>query len=79
MCNALKFPRSTYYKALINEPSNKRKVHQEFSQQLLKYFLKSNKRYGADKLCRELINNGITCSIKRVQRHMKLLGIRKLR
>lgn len=78
ICNALKFPRSTYYKALINEPSNKRKIHQEFSQQVLKYFLKSKKRYGADKLCRELINNGITCSIKRVQRHMKLLGIRSV-
>jgi transposase len=34
------------------------------------------KRYGADKLCRVLNDWGITCSIKRVQRHMKLLGIR---
>ncbi|EFU75268.1 hypothetical protein HMPREF0381_2830, partial [Lachnoanaerobaculum saburreum DSM 3986] len=27
MCKALKFPRSTYYKDLICEPSNKRKEH----------------------------------------------------
>ena len=78
MCNALKFPRSTYYNALLTEPSNKRKIHDEFSQQVLDYYLDSKKRYGAEKLCRKLNENGIPCSIKRVQRHMTHLGIRSV-
>jgi len=78
MLIALNFPQGTYYKALVSEPSNKKKSHHKFSQQVLKYFLENKKIYGADKLCRIFNDNGITCSIKRVQSNMKLLGIRSV-
>lgn len=39
------------------------------------YYLDSKKRYDAIKLHRVLNDSGIPCSIKRVQRHMKRLGI----
>lgn len=75
MCKALKFPRSTYYKALLAETSDKKNVSEVFSETVLKYYLDSKKRYGAVKLCKALNAAGIPCSIQRVQRHRKRLGI----
>ncbi|MFA9398654.1 MAG: hypothetical protein ACERKV_10380 [Clostridiaceae bacterium] len=66
MCNALKFPRSTYYKALISEPSNKQIEYEEFSQKVVLKFNECMQRYGAVKLQRVLVNEGIKCSVKRV-------------
>ena len=78
MCKALKFPRSTYYKALICEPSNKRKEHQEFSEKVKQCFDSSKGRYGAVKICKKLNDSGVLCSIKRVQRHMQSQGLRSV-
>ena len=78
MCKALKFPRSTYYKALICEPSNKRKEHQEFSAKVKQCFDSSKGRYGAVKICKKLNDSGVLCSIKRVQRHMQSQGFRSV-
>lgn len=44
----------------------------------MEYYLDNKKRYGAAKLRKTLNDNGIPCSIKRVQRHMKRLGIRSI-
>ena len=78
MCQALKFPRSTYYKALLSEPSTKKKAYQEFSNQVLEHYQESKGRYGAVKLHKVLNSKDILCSIKRVQRHMKRLKIRSV-
>ena len=78
MCKALKFPRSTYYKALVCEASNKRKEHQEFSAKVKQCFENNKRRYGAVKICKKLNDSGILCSIKRVQRHMKNQGLRSV-
>lgn len=78
MCSALKFPRSTYYKALAKEPSNKKKTYEKFQQQVLACYLENKKRYGAEKICNKLNEEGIPCSIKRVQRHMKKLHIQSI-
>lgn len=43
MCNALKFPRSTYYKALLSEPSNKKKQYEEFSEKVMECYLDNKK------------------------------------
>ena len=75
MCKTLKFPRTTYYRALLSEPSNKKKEYEAFSEKVMEYYLDSQNRYGAVKLCRILNDNGIPCSVKRVQRHMKRLRI----
>ena len=52
MCKTLKFPRTTYYRALLSEPSNKKKEYEAFSEKVMEYYLDSQKRYGAVKLCR---------------------------
>ena len=78
MCKALKFPRSTYYKALICESSNKRKEHRKFLAKVKQCFENSKGRYGAVKICKKLNDSGVLCSIKRVQRHMQSQGLRSV-
>ena len=78
LCDALKFPRSTYYKALLSAPSNRQKEYEQFSREVGQAFEDSKRRYGAVKICRVLNDKGISCSLKRVQRHMVRLGLRSV-
>lgn len=78
LCSALKFPRSTYYKALVCVPSNRQKQYEEFSGKVKQAFHESKQRYGAMKICRSLNDNGTSCSLKRVQRHMAVQGLRSV-
>ena len=70
LCNALKFPRSTYYKALVCVPSNRWQEYETFGQKVKQAYEDSKKRYGAVKICHILNDSGTPCSIKRIQRHM---------
>ena len=78
LCSVLKFPRSTYYKALISVPSNRQEEYEEFSRKVKQAYDDSKQRYGAVKICRTLNDNGTPCSIKRVQRHMAEQGLRSV-
>lgn len=49
-----------------------------FGLELKKIFDESKQRYGAVKICRSLNDNGIVCSQKRVQRHMKAGALRSV-
>lgn len=75
LCSALKFPRSTYYKALICVPSNKRQEYEEFSRKVKQVYQDSKQRYGVVKICHIVNDNGTPCSVKRVQRHMAEQGL----
>ena len=44
----------------------------------MEYYLDNKKRDRAAKLYKTLNDNDVSCSIKRVQRHMKRLGIRSI-
>ena len=74
----MKFPRSTYYKALVCIPTKRQKEYDEFSRQVKKVFDESRKRYGAVKIWRSLNDAGVSCSLKRVQRHMTKQGLRSI-
>lgn len=78
LCSALEFPRSTYYKALVRVPSNMHKEYEEFGRKVKRVYDGSKQRYGAVKICHALNDNGISCSIKRVQRHMAEQGLRSV-
>lgn len=78
VCSALKFPRSTYYKALVRVPSNRQEEYKKFSHEVKQVYDDSKQRYGAVKICRILNGNGIPCSVKRVQRHMAKQGLRSV-
>lgn len=78
MCRVLNIPRSTYYKAHDLSQSNRSLENKSYEEQILSIYEDSNKRYGAPKIHRVLLNNGVSISIKRVQRLMKKLGIRSI-
>ena len=74
----MKFPRSTYYKALVSVHSKRREEYEDFGRQVKQAFDESKGRYGAVKIHRVLNQKGIPCSIKRVQRHMAGQGLRSV-
>jgi transposase len=74
----LKFPRSTYYKALVRVPSSRQNEYEAFGRQVKKAYDESKQRYGAVKICRSLNATGTACSLKRVQRHMAAQGLRSI-
>ena len=76
--NVLKFPRSTYYKALVCVPSNRQKEHETFGQEVKRAYEDSKQRYGAVKICRILNDSRTSGSVKRVQRHMAEQGLRSI-
>ncbi|WP_346897043.1 IS3 family transposase [Clostridium sp. UBA7503] len=78
ICKVLKFPRSTYYEALIRVHSKRELDNQVFRANIKKVYDQSKQRYRAITIHQKLIAAGIPCSIKRVQRHMKALNIRSI-
>ncbi|SHK26883.1 Transposase InsO and inactivated derivatives [Anaerobranca californiensis DSM 14826] len=76
MCEVLEVPRSTYYKKLKPITSNREKENRKYKKLILKIYIESRKLYGAPKIHKKLLNQGISISIKRVQRLMKELGIK---
>lgn len=78
MCKVLKFPRSTYYAAINHVPSKREQEFHEFSNRVLSVYLEFKKRYGAIKIQKELNSRNISCSLKRVQRHMRRLAIKSI-
>ena len=80
MCKVLDYPRSTYYDKQKEKLENKwKKENKKLQKDILEIYDESNKVYGAPKIREKLKEKGYkNISIKRVQRHMKKLGIRSI-
>lgn len=78
MCRVLGFPRSTYYAAVNHKSSAREQEYNKFSAHVLSVYNEFKKRYGAIKIQKELSDRGFSCSVKRVQRHMRRLGIKSI-
>ena len=63
---------------LIINPQKNEEEFKLFSNQVADIYLEFKKRYGAIKIQRELSARGIPCSVKRVQRYMRKLGIKSI-
>lgn len=74
----MKFPRSTYYKALNRVPSKQQMEAKRLKVKIRQIWLESKSRYGAPKIHQVLINNGESISLKRVQRYMSDMSIRSI-
>jgi len=59
-------------------PSKRELDNQEFRVKLKEVYDESKQRYGAIKLQKKLVAEGFSCSVKRVQRHMKIMDIRSI-
>lgn len=63
---------------MVCVPSNRQIGYETFGRQVKKAYDESKQRYGAVKIMRALNTAGITCSLKRVQRHMADQGLRSI-
>ncbi|MBM7685774.1 transposase InsO family protein [Defluviitalea raffinosedens] len=75
ICKALKFPRSTYYKALLAVPSKRQMEADNLKAEIRKIYIDSKCRYGAPKIYKALKAIGKNISLKRIQRYMFSMGL----
>ena len=78
LCNCLGIHHSVYYyhcnyKENLYEIANKK-----LDVEIKRVFYDSKKRYGSPKIARQLNNEGIKVSQKRVAKRMKILGLRSI-
>lgn len=78
LSRTLGIARSRIYRHLEGKVSSRRKASERLDQAIRQVYLESNKIYGAPKVYAALIRQGIKTSLKRVQRHMKAMGIRSI-
>ena len=78
ICKALKFHRSTYYKALYGVPSNRQVESDKLKSEIRQIYKDSKCRYGAPKIFKVLKSSGKKISLKRVQRYMSSMGLRSI-
>ena len=71
LCDVLKVPRSTYYQSKHQTKSKWKRENPQPLERIKKIYFESSRRYGAIKVHRQLIKEGFSVSLKRVQRLMK--------
>lgn len=75
----LAVPKSSYYEqANERQPSKRELEKQAFRQDVMRVYMDNQRRYGAPKIREVLKQTYSRLSVKRVQRHMKALGIKSI-
>lgn len=78
MCRVLRLPKSSYYQSSKKKPSVYQRENEKIVKRILETHKDSKERYGAPKIHYLLCKEGFKVSIKRVQRLMKIHGIRSI-
>ncbi|KAB3587349.1 IS3 family transposase [Turicibacter sanguinis] len=68
LCEVLNVPRSTYYQLKHQTESKWKRENHQLLEQIKKIHFESSCRYGSIKVHRQLIKEGFSVSLKRVQR-----------
>lgn len=71
----LNIPRSTYYQSKHQTESKWEHENQQLLKRIKEIYFESRLRYGAIKVHRQLIKEGFSVNLKRVQRLMKSGGL----
>ncbi len=71
----LNIPSSTYYQSKHQMESKWEYENQQLLERIKEIYFESKRRYGAIKVHRQLIKEGFSVSLKRVQRLMKSAGL----
>ena len=78
LCKILNVTRSDYYYNIKNPINSYEIANNKLDIEIKRIFYGSKKRYGSPKIARQLNNEGIKVSQKRVARRMKILGLRSI-
>lgn len=78
LCKCLNIHHSVYYYHCNNKENSYEIANQKIRRKIKEEYNQSKGRYGSPKITKQLNNNGIKVSQKRVARRMKLLGLKVL-
>jgi putative transposase len=76
LCDALAVSRSGFH-AWLNRPASKRTTYDEkLSEVMRKSFKDSDRTYGARRIWRDVLEEGLACGLHRIERLMRINGLR---
>ena len=76
LCNAMGVSRSGFHAWLNRSPSARSRSDEAVSQQVEASFLASDRTYGARRVWRDLLAEGVECGLHRIERLMRLQALR---
>jgi putative transposase len=76
LCEALGVSRGSFYAWLIRPPSRRSQSDAELAAKVLASFVASDRTYGARRVWRDLLAEGITCGLHRIERLMRQQALR---
>lgn len=76
LCNALGVSRSGFHAWLNRSPSARSRCDEVISGRIKASFISSDRTYGARRVWRDLLAEGIDCGLHRVERLMRLQALR---
>lgn len=78
MCKVLQVSRSGYYSWRSSSEGPRAASNRQLDMKIKEVFKTHKQRYGAPRVADELIDEGTPCSVNRVARRMKILGLRAI-
>ena len=79
MCRVLRVQRSGFYKWLLEPKSNRQIEDEKLTGEIRHFFAESDESYGSPRIHRDLLESGIRCGRKRVERLMRQDKLRAAR
>jgi putative transposase len=76
LCNAMGVSRSGFHAWLNRTPSTRSRSDEAVSLQVKASFLASDRTYGARRVWRDLLADGVECGLHRIERLMRLQALR---
>lgn len=76
LCGALGVSRSGFHGWLTRSPSQRERDDQTIGSKVRSSFLNSYRTYGARRIWHDLLSDGVSCGLHRVERLMRLNGLR---
>jgi putative transposase len=76
MCEALGVSRGGFYAWLTRPPSARRRSDEELGTKVRASFLGSDRTYGARRVWKDLLEEGLSCGLHRIERLMRLQALK---
>jgi putative transposase len=76
LCEALGISRGGFYAWLIRPPSTRSRSHEALAAQVRASFIASDRTYGARRVWRDVLEEGLRCGLHQVERAMRLQALR---
>lgn len=76
LCEVLLVSRSGYYNWLYRKPSKREQANKFLDEQIKVVYMENKQRYGAPRITRALHSKSVLCSHTRVERRMKVMGLK---